>query len=330
MFDFQLLKAMGSETVSRLSIIIPLLSTGAVKAFEGTLASVLGSLPAATEVLVLDGIGYGDPWQIGREGVRFLTFETARMPSEIHAVNEGIKQITAPVVHLLSPGTEVNDGWTEIILPHFNNEMVACVVPTLFDAERKKIFSLGVQYKRTGELHSFKNFKSLGFQSTILAPHVGGAFFRKKHLDLLGGFDASLCSQISLVNAILFLRFFGCETIVETDCRINVHSQSLKPVSPYSWAYQSERLYRRWSGTPGNGTFLEHLCFLQTEFWKRFPTKNAFVSLFGRIGAFWGTQDDREKHRELLSLLQERFSGNNMLPEKSRLGDEDLYDRRVA
>lgn len=322
--------------MSRLSIIIPLHSPQAVPDFEGTLASVLSSLPDGAEVLVPDVVGYGDPWSVGGEGVRFLPLSSGI--SLIGALNSAIAESQGPILHILQPGMEVEDGWTDEVFPHFDNELVAAVIPALIDSSKERLISLGVLYRNNGEVRSYKNFRTLDPQVSTIAPHVGASFFRKRYLELMGGFDPSFSLQVALVNTSLMFQCLGCETIVETDSRVSTNLDKFTQTSHFYWGFQTERLYFRWSRLVAQGTGLEHFVYFQSDFWRRLPSLSAFSVLAGRLAAF-ATSSERKKHEEFCELLRQQFSSEFSLPVEEwadfaendeQANSADTADRYVA
>ncbi len=323
----------------RLSIVIPLLSMRSAKAFEGTLASILSSLPDSTEVLVLDAVRYGDPWDVGKEGVRFFPLSLAsihgqgrstRSFSETVAINETVARANGDIVHLLMPGTTVHDGWTRDALGHFENEQVACVVPGLYDAACGKTFSHGMLYQTNGELRAFRGLQSPDNRCVGVVPHFGAVFFRKKHWDRCGGLDPSLIPGIAYAHMVLLLQACHRETIVEPESRIGFQ-QAPDPVSTpgkFLWGAQTEKLYNRWLAGSNRSLLSEHVRFMHREFWMAFPTANAFLTLLGRFSAWFAASEKREIQR-ICRILRDELDDRSTLPEP-RYGESRYPERHVA
>ena len=92
----------------RLSIIIPVVDRAA--RWEDTLASVLQNRPAKSEILVCFNHAYDDPYFL-RDEVRFI--EAPADAGAVDCLNHALTVAQAPIVHLLQPGIEALEGWTE-------------------------------------------------------------------------------------------------------------------------------------------------------------------------------------------------------------------------
>ncbi len=98
----------------RLSIIIPTL--GDWESLETTLVSVLQNRPPLSEVIVVLNRTYDDPYDLEGE-VRFVEVP-GRTPSKhrraglVELVNTGLAAADSELLHVLSCGMTVGDGWT--------------------------------------------------------------------------------------------------------------------------------------------------------------------------------------------------------------------------
>jgi hypothetical protein len=136
----------GRLPVPRLTILIPALST--TERLEHTLVSVLGNRPARCEIVVVLGHPYDDPYHLVDE-VAFVQAPEGAGLSE--CVNLGWRESTGPIVHVLSCGAAVAEGWADAALAHFCDWHVAAVAPlVLDDAENTRVISAGLEYHRAG------------------------------------------------------------------------------------------------------------------------------------------------------------------------------------
>ena len=106
----------------RLSIIIPYL--GNPKRLEDTLVSVLENRPNDCEVLAVLAQPYDNPYKLDDE-VCFCRAADGTGLAEL--MNLGIATSRAPVVHLLTCGAEVREGWADVAMAHFRDPQVASV-----------------------------------------------------------------------------------------------------------------------------------------------------------------------------------------------------------
>jgi hypothetical protein len=117
--------------VPRLTILIPCL--GGAAQFDSTLVSVLQNRPPQAEVLVVHTEEYDDPYDLRGE-VCFL-----HCPSEATIaglINAGTGAATGHIIHVLTCGLEVEEGWTAAAIAHFSDEDVAAVSPAIVGPDR--------------------------------------------------------------------------------------------------------------------------------------------------------------------------------------------------
>ena len=113
-----------TATPPRLSIVIP--APGDEATLEETLVSVLENRPEDSEIVVILGFGYHDPWSVGEE-VRFIQAPIGS--NRVACINLGLAASTGRIVHVLAAGWRATPFWTDVAVEHFNNEQVAAVVP---------------------------------------------------------------------------------------------------------------------------------------------------------------------------------------------------------
>jgi hypothetical protein len=200
--------------VARLACIIP--CTGNTEALERTLVSVLERRPDECEVLVVLTAPYDDPYKLDGE-IQFI-----QAPAEsglIGCLNLGIAAAKAPVVHLLASGFEVDTGWIDRALAHFDDPRVAAVTPAIFEiADHGRMIAAGIGYERGGA----KIICDSGADeiSAPVGPMLEAAFYRRAVLEVTGGLPRGLGSARSDVDFALALRAAGWQIVADRECRI--------------------------------------------------------------------------------------------------------------
>lgn len=176
----------------RLSIVIPVLNK--LKKLEDTLVSVLENRPAGCEIIVVLNEPYADPYQLHDE-VCFV--DAARDADLVESIRTGLAYCHAPIIQILSCGMEVGPGWTDVVLPHFNDPVIAAVAPLVMERlDRNTIVSAGVSYRASGAV------KRLGFgkppvdalfeKDQIIGADILSAFYRRSALEAVGGLNPDM------------------------------------------------------------------------------------------------------------------------------------------
>ena len=112
----------------RLSIIIPAL--GNLPLMEQGLVSVLMHRPDDCEILVALNTPYADPYDLSDE---VGLIDVGRGAGWQASVRETLAHCRAPIVHLLSPGIEVPEGWCGAAMRHFADVGVGAVAPVVVE-----------------------------------------------------------------------------------------------------------------------------------------------------------------------------------------------------
>lgn len=252
--------------MSRLAIIIP--HVGSAASLESTLASVLANRPEDSEVLVVLQQSYEDPYHIQDE-VRFIPGHDRGGVAD--AVNLGVQNTDAPLVHVLSCGVEVQEGWSDAAVVRFGDPRVAAVSPMVLDAgDPERIVAAGLAYQLSGAIVALAQgcaADSLGTSpKRVLAPHPTAAFYRKSILETIGGFDPWVGDRLAVLDAGLMLRQLGWITVLEPKCRVVVPRQGLLPGGAFCQAMEAERLFWRWAPLVGRfRSILSHGVFVTGE-----------------------------------------------------------------
>lgn len=240
------------------------------------------------ELIVANGAGYSDPWNTSAEGVEFIALNHLRNPVEI--LNAAISASSTEIVHILYPGTEATEHWTDSVDRWFEAPETAAVIPCVYDRRKSnRVFSLGVRYLSGGIIRTLRRSQWSRDDQNTIAPHISAVFVRKSRLEQIGLLDSSFLPQISYVDMALSLTASGSRLVVDQDCRITVRPNLLPGTAPFTWGIQTERLYYRWLHQNRSLVDLgEHLTSFFFDFGRHFPRMKAFQLLLGRsIGLFF-------------------------------------------
>lgn len=250
--------------MSRLSILIPFV--GNAQLLEETLVSVLENRPEQSEVLVLLGRPYDDPYHLGDE-VRFL--HAPPRASLVGCLNLGLGMSRAEVVHVLACGTEVSEGWADQALAHFQEPQVACVAPVIVDSRTPgRVIAVGAEYLPGGTLRWLRPALSVeelpAEPLPVLGPHTAAAFYRKAAVERLGGFQSG--DRLTLVDLGLALERSGYRTVCDPGCQVRLAPAARDRAGAFRRALDAERLFWRWAAVHGWGRSLtRHATALTTE-----------------------------------------------------------------
>jgi hypothetical protein len=312
----------------RLSVIIPYFPGDRQEAFEGTLVSVLESLPDSTEILVLDAQGYEDTWNIKDEGVRFISLPSGT--TEVTGLNVGIRHALGEIVHPLRAGSRVCGGWIDEIMPHFENSNVATVIPMLVDPLWQKVITIGVQLRLNGQIREVRRYKQFLKNNLTFAPHVGAAFFRRSLLEKLGYFDTSFTLQNAYLDYSLLTKTFEYETSVESDCCISLLTERLLTDKPtFATGAEEERLFQRWTDRFYRKSTWSHLSFINTEFYKHLPSPRAILHLAGRLTTMMSNYD-RKEHNEKCEAMKKLLATTALQQTTSEKAESKTKQHPVA
>ncbi len=230
----------------RLSIVIPVVHD--IAGLESTLVTVLSNRPADCEIVVVLNAPYDDPYALADE-VRFVS--APRGANWAACANLGLRESRASIVHVLDPGVEVCEGWTEPAVRHFRDAQVATVSPLLLNAtQRDRVLSNGVQYQLGGERRLAGNGISASAASTLkpaLGPTAQAGFYRRSAIyELLGGFEPTVGAELCDVDLAMRVKQSGYQTNFEPRSRLYASATtSEKTRGVYRYARCAERLFWR-------------------------------------------------------------------------------------
>ena len=285
----------------RLSIVIPCPVFN--QSAEDTLVSVLQNRPADCEVIVVTAGKYDDPYELDGE-VNFV--EESKNASLTQLANRGFDSASAEVVHLLQPGMQAVEDWTEPVLGHFDDPQVGAVSPAIVaNATSTRAQSLGVAYRSCGIRRVIGKGAKLTdpriAHSSVLGPSFDAGFYRRVLLTALGGFDERMGATYADVELALVLRQLGYHTIVEP-ASILVRGNVDLRTSSFQKARQAERLYRRYS-THGPGSVVLHTLVAAADLLCKFPRPQMLTHACGRLAA-WFESGIQEQCQERVHRAQ--------------------------
>jgi len=231
----------------RLSIVIPVPENG-IQQLEETLLSVLENRPESCEVIVVHSGCYHDPYALGDE-VRFV--ESAGKATFVQLADLGIGAAQSDIVHLLSSGVLVEEGWVEPVLAHFDDPAVSCVAPVVFSGPDKgRIAAAGVAYGVGGRrvvLGHGRRFR-LGYQPPrqMIGPTLAAAFYRTSALAAAGGLSEVVGSQFADLDMALTLHLMGYQAAFEPACHVQAATTLITPeVGALAGGWGAERCFWR-------------------------------------------------------------------------------------
>lgn len=326
----------GRSPVPRLSIVIPCL--GGAAEFDETLVSVLQNRPARCEVLVVHAQPYDDPYGLQDE-VRFI--RVSGRPSLVQLANAGVSAASGDVVHILSCRMNVQEGWTESALSHFEQSDVAAVTPLVVDALHGQVAAAGVNYslagsrKIVGQGIELKNTRRLS-KLHAAGPTLDAGFYRRETLLAIGGWEEVLgdAADADLAQTLAALEQ---RTVLATDCVIHERTPALR-LGGFSHGRALERLFWRQTSVRNRGlAIMLHTLAVLSDFVLRIPTGDAVTTAIGRLIGLLNARS-KTKYPELLSEVRAVLDGEepstlsllNAREEREEAATETKQRRRAA
>lgn len=227
-----------------------------IPAFEETLVSVLENRPDDTEVIVVLGCEYSDPWNI-RDEVEFL--RAPEGSSLVACVNVGLGGCSGEVVHVLAPGWRATPDWADAALAQFESPKVGAVVPVIVsEKQRGRTLSQGIAYRSGGQRVVVKPPRARAGAVAIrpaLGPPLQAGFWRAEVLELDGhGFAATCGDSHADCDLAVAARIAGYETVVEPTSRVVESSRRVPNHGAFSAGLHAERLF--WRSAAGRPTVM--------------------------------------------------------------------------
>lgn len=282
--------------MAKLAIVIPFL--GDTQRLEETLVSVLENRPPDTEVLVVLGQPYGNPYQLEDE-VRFVPGPDR--PGWASALNHGTAAARAPWIHVLACGAMVEEGWVEPALAHFHDGTIAAVAPMV--SEPPGSTTAGTYYHPCGTITSWSPATPTSNQDLPgpTAPHWAAAFYRKSAWEAAGRFATDVGDRLVMLDFSLTLSALGLRTVVEPRCLVRLPATA-KFQSAFRQACDAERFYWRWAGLCGPQSFASHARLVTADCLAGLADFSLLARLAGRLIGLAGFRA-RAAHRSRLAAL---------------------------
>lgn len=188
---------------------------------EDTLLSVLECRPRDCEIIVAHDGSYADPYNLADE---VLFVETNASCSVTTKVNEALFAACSPVVHLISEGVRVTEGWCEAPMLRISRQESTVIAPLIETTDGKGLTYAGLDEQR---LHSRspQAIKRNTIPTHCAGPLLAAGFYSRKLLLGLGGFIESVDCGVADVDMALTLSDIGIS------CDVEPRSKVLAPTS---------------------------------------------------------------------------------------------------
>lgn len=168
---------------------------------EDTLLSVLECRPRDCEVIVAHDGSYADPYQLADE---VLFVETNASCSQTTKLNEALFAACSPVVHLLSEGVKVTEGWCDAPALRIARQESVAVAPLIETTDGKGLTYAGLDQQRLPS-RGLQAVKRNGVPTHCAAPMLAAGFYSRKLLLGLGGLMEGIDSAVADVDMALTL-----------------------------------------------------------------------------------------------------------------------------
>ena len=262
----------------QLSIVIPM--SQCMEAFEATLASVLRNRPEHSEILVVSSGDYDDPYALSDE-VSFLA--TPPDTGLLTLINTGLRYAQGEIIHLLLCGAEVEEGWTESALQHFQDPSVGSVSPLIVSSQQRVAATglrQGLVQARRLAAAGRRIPKKRGLTSRVLGPTLTAGFYRHAAIAELRGLDEGIDDQLADLDLGLMLRMAGYRPRFDPNSRVYADLGDASQPRNFSQAMAHERLI--WKHRRSLAAALGHPIGITFEFFVNLFRGGAVSVLFGR------------------------------------------------
>jgi hypothetical protein len=228
---------------------------GSVEGLETTLVSVLERRPAWCEIVLVLNTAYDDPYNL-KDEIQILHAD--RRVGLVDCLNLGIQAASAPVVHFLQAGFEVDDQWIEQAVKHFENPLVAAVTPALYHAaDRNSLYAVGVCATNRGQRAICQRQADAQRTEAVepffapAGPLLQAAFYRKSIFTALGGIPTEVGDELADLDLALLLRAAGWRLNVEINSRLFGPEIATARTNGFQSGLQAERFFWRHAGERG-------------------------------------------------------------------------------
>ncbi|MEP7112225.1 MAG: mycofactocin biosynthesis glycosyltransferase MftF [Ilumatobacteraceae bacterium] len=137
------------------------------------------------EVIVVDD---GSEPPLTAEGHRLIRLEINRGPAT--ARNAGLAEVTTPLVAFVDTDVDLDDGWLESLLPHFNDPLVALVAPRVASTAGSTALARYESARSPLDLGSQQGRIAAGTRISYVP--AAALVVRADALRAIGGFDEAL------------------------------------------------------------------------------------------------------------------------------------------
>lgn len=295
--------------VARLSIVIPAL--GSAARLENSLVAVLEHRPADSEVVVVLGAPYDDPYDL-KDEVRFV--DALPRSSLLECLHVGLEASRGALVHVLASGWAPRAGWADAPLAHLHDPRLAAVAVAMVaddegPHETARVLCAGVEYGLGGKRRLARQGESLaalgGGPQPTLGPCLQAAFYRRSALALLGEpFATHVGDDLADVDLALRLHGLGYRALLEPESVVAGQAEWLAPqAAGFGAARRRERLF--WRNAPGAGwarSLLAHGAHLTGEFVASLPRWRCLSQVLGRLAACAEFGRYRRHYRQLRAI----------------------------
>lgn len=234
----------------RLSIVIPAPADAA--ALEETLVSVLENRPDESEIIVVLGFEYGDPWNIHDE-VRFIKAPVGA--NRVACINLGLAASRGRILHVLAAGWRATPFWTDAAVEHFASEQVGAVVPLeLASDDLDRIVATGIETRRGGRRVCLRPrgdaSRVKGFHAAEhvvpSGPTLEAGFWSSQMLArLTNGFCLSCGDEYADADMAVSLQAAGGRVVLEPSSRVVAAAERQRPQRAFAAGLYGERLFWR-------------------------------------------------------------------------------------
>ena len=305
-----------TATPPRLSIVIP--APGDEATLEETLVSVLENRPEDSEIVVVLGFGYHDPWSVGEE-VRFIQAPIGS--NRVACINLGLAASTGRIVHVLAAGWRATPFWTDVAVEHFNNEQVAAVVPLeVASDDSDRIVATGIEVgsggrrvmlRPWGDASRVQGFHRDDYPSPS-SPTLEAGFWSRQMINRLTfGFCPACGDEYADADMAVSLQATGGRVVFEPTSKIVAAPERHRPQPAFKAGLYGERLFwRSIAAEPLPQSLILHVVEVLRHALVRAPLGTLPV-LAGRLVALLQFGMYIPRFRELSALMQGPTTGGN-------------------
>lgn len=271
----------GNYSVPRISIVIP--TAANTEALETTLLSVLEHRPPRSEIVVVLGCIYEDPYDLKQE-IRFV--QAPEGATLVDLINCGIAAAYSEIVHVLACGATVEEDWTASATRQFDDPQIAAAAALVLDAALPThLLAAGLSWTSGGRAAAFAKGRPsetiAAAERPWAAPHLAGAYYRRSALVECGSLDAAMPPDLAAIDLALRLRKAGKQCVLDCESKVAIDPRFLPVEGGYRQARDAERLF--WRHAHDQRSLLRHGFTVVGEVLRDIPHPQLFARLTGRV-----------------------------------------------